>query len=211
MSQIIPNPNARQIRQALEQGLRGIAKTISAMSAAFEVFAQPLVSKFGIFGPATVSMSIKTPTPETAVFTAGTPVVQITNDALKTASFVTVGAASIVPDSGSYDLTIEAIIDAGEGGSFTTFETFDEELLLDVPFTITGASQTNPVTITTGAAHGYSNGDQVYIEGIVGMIALNRRIFTITNASGSVFDLVGEDGTGYPAWTSGGLVYKIIP
>src|SRR5882724_763255 len=44
---------------------------------------------------------------------------------------------------------------------------------------ITGATQVNPVVITS-AAHGLSNGDRVHIAGIVGMTQLNDRDFTVT-------------------------------
>jgi hypothetical protein len=82
--------------------------------------------------------------------------------------------------------------------------------LLGPSFTITGASQTNPVVITTLTAHGYSNGDNVYITNIVGMTPLNGRSFVIAGATTFTFQLFGEDGTGYPAYISGGIVRKLL-
>ncbi len=68
---------------------------------------------------------------------------------------------------------------------------------------ITGATQTNPVNITV-TAHGFSNGDEVFISGIVGMTELNNRRFTVDNVDTNTFDLQGEDGTGYTAYSSDG-------
>ena len=62
-------------------------------------------------------------------------------------------------------------------------------------------------TVTTAAAHGYSNGDTVYIHG-AGMTELNNRYFEIENVTGTTFDLVGEDSTGHTS-ASGGNVDKV--
>ena len=45
--------------------------------------------------------------------------------------------------------------------------------VLETAKTITGATQANPVVVTTSAAHGFSNGDEVFITGVVGMTELN--------------------------------------
>lgn len=122
MSQIVPSPNARQIRQALQQGLQGIAQNI-IFGASAAVFAQPLAAKFASF-LITNAIAIKAPaTTKTPAFTATTPVVQVTHDTTKSASFAAVGTAKAVAESGSFDLTLEATIHAGEAGSFTKFET----------------------------------------------------------------------------------------
>lgn len=71
---------------------------------------------------------------------------------------------------------------------------------------ITGATQANPVVITS-AAHGRNTGDLVYIDNIVGMTELNAREFTITVIDANTFSLNGEDGTGHSAWTSAGDWY----
>lgn len=68
---------------------------------------------------------------------------------------------------------------------------------------ITGATQTDPVVITA-TAHGYSDGDQVYISGVGGMTEINDLQFTITNVNVNDFELKGIDGTSYTAYTSGG-------
>lgn len=74
---------------------------------------------------------------------------------------------------------------------------------------ITNATQTNPVTITS-SGHGLANGDKVYISGVGGMTELNDRVFTITNTTSNTFDLQGEDGTGHTAYTSGGTWSKVM-
>lgn len=77
--------------------------------------------------------------------------------------------------------------------------------------TITGATAANPVVITTSAAHGFVDGDQVYISDVAGMTEINDLIFTIDNASGSTFDLQGINGTAYTPYTSGGTIRKVAP
>lgn len=73
--------------------------------------------------------------------------------------------------------------------------------------TITGATQANPVVITSNA-HGYSNGDTVYIEGVTGMTQLNKRWFTVRNVATNTFELEAVDGTSYTAYASGGTVAR---
>lgn len=71
------------------------------------------------------------------------------------------------------------------------------------PLTITGATQANPVVITS-AGHGLSNGYTVLIEDVVGMTEINDRTFTVANVTTDTFELSGEDGTGHTAYSSGG-------
>lgn len=68
---------------------------------------------------------------------------------------------------------------------------------------ISGATQANPVVITA-TAHGHSNGDEVFITGVGGMVEINDRLFTVANITANTFELQGVDGTGYSAYTSGG-------
>lgn len=70
--------------------------------------------------------------------------------------------------------------------------------------TITGATQANPCVITTSGAHGFSNGQLIYIYGVVGMTQLNGRLYTLANVTGTTFELSGVNSTGYTAYTSGG-------
>lgn len=72
--------------------------------------------------------------------------------------------------------------------------------------TITGATQADPVVIS--ATNSYNDGDQVYIDGVVGMTEINGKRFTVDNASGSNFELKGIDGTGYTAYSSAGTAAR---
>jgi len=71
---------------------------------------------------------------------------------------------------------------------------------------IIGATQANPVRITTGSPHGLLTGANVEIVDIVGMVELNDRFFDITVISPTELDLDGEDGTGHTAYVSDGDV-----
>lgn len=78
---------------------------------------------------------------------------------------------------------------------------------------ITAITQANPGVITS-AAHGYSNGDWVYIVGVGGMISLNGLTYIVANKTTNTFtltDLFGNaiNTTGLPAYTSGGTASRI--
>lgn len=69
--------------------------------------------------------------------------------------------------------------------------------------TITGATQADPVVITS-ASHGLADEDLVTITGVVGMTEINNRQFTVNVLTANTFELVGEDGTGHSAYSSAG-------
>lgn len=76
---------------------------------------------------------------------------------------------------------------------------------------ITGITQANPAVVTV-ASHGYSNGQDVWINSVGGMTEVNGRRFRIANVTTNTFELSGVDSTGYTAYTSGGTaasVYEI--
>lgn len=75
---------------------------------------------------------------------------------------------------------------------------------------ISGATQANPVVITTLTAHGFSNGDTVEIRDVVGMTELNWHTYTVANATTYTFELSGIDGAAYTAYTTGGIVKKVV-
>lgn len=70
--------------------------------------------------------------------------------------------------------------------------------------TITGATQANPCEITA-VGHGFSTGDLIYIDEVVGMTQLNVRLYTITSTGVDTFTLDGVDSTGYTAYSSAGV------
>ena len=70
---------------------------------------------------------------------------------------------------------------------------------------VTGITQANPGVVTTDITHGFSDGQVIQISGIIGMTALNGVNLTITKIDAHSFS-IGVDTSGYPAWTSGGVV-----
>ncbi len=106
------------------------------------------------------------------------------------------------------------------GFSFSTTQTYvlefanlrmrvikDGGYVLEAAVTITGITNGSP-GVVTAAAHGFSNGDHVWVEGVAGMTEVNRRRFTVANAAANSFELSGVDTTAYGAWTSGGTVAR---
>lgn len=78
---------------------------------------------------------------------------------------------------------------------------------------ITAVTQSNP-GIVTDTAHGYSDGDLIYVSGIYGMTQLNGRFFTVASATANTYtllDLFGDavDTSGYNLYTSGGTADRI--
>lgn len=78
---------------------------------------------------------------------------------------------------------------------------------------ITGVTQANPAVVTI-AGHGYSTGDEVYINSIIGMTQLNQRNFKITVLSANTFSLQYLDGsnvnsTSFTAYSSGGTAAEV--
>lgn len=81
---------------------------------------------------------------------------------------------------------------------------------------VSGATQANPVVITTSAAHGFKIGDSVSFASVGGMTELNGNTYQVTAVgSSTTFSLANRDGTysqkytnlngtGFTAYTSGG-------
>ena len=91
-----------------------------------------------------------------------------------------------------------------------------QQVLSGTTRTITAITQANPGTLTS-AAHGFSNGDEIFITGVGGMTQLNDRNYRAANVTANTFtlqDLFGVtiDTTGFTAFTAGGtadIVYQI--
>lgn len=86
--------------------------------------------------------------------------------------------------------------------------------LLETAKTITGATQTNPVVLATGTAHGWSANDDIEVGGIAGMTQLNGRRFRVTVVDSTHVSLkdqhgVAVDGTGYSAYSTGGTASRV--
>ncbi len=70
---------------------------------------------------------------------------------------------------------------------------------------ISAITQANPGQVTTTTNHGYSNGDSVLIESVVGMTEVNNTLFTATVVNPTAFT-IGVDTTTYTAYASAGVV-----
>jgi hypothetical protein len=72
---------------------------------------------------------------------------------------------------------------------------------------ITNITQANPAVVSSALS--VTTGQTVAITGVVGMVEVNDRIFTVNVLTPGVsFELVGEDSTGHTAYTSGGTVTR---
>ncbi len=71
---------------------------------------------------------------------------------------------------------------------------------ITAPRTITGATRANPVVITS-AAHGFVNGQRVYINGVSGMTQINNRSFIVAGRTANTFQLQGINGSTYSAFS----------
>ncbi|GAG93612.1 unnamed protein product, partial [marine sediment metagenome] len=67
---------------------------------------------------------------------------------------------------------------------------------------ITTASKEDPCKITS-TAHGYSTGNKIWIQDVVGMTEINDRHFIVTYVDVDSFT-IGENASGYPTEGSGG-------
>ncbi len=90
----------------------------------------------------------------------------------------------------------------------------DEGAIVESSKTITGASQADPVVITS-TSHGYSNGDEVYVSEIVGMTELNGKYYLVANKTTDTFELTDIDGndidsTGFSAYSTSDFPTKVI-
>jgi hypothetical protein len=89
----------------------------------------------------------------------------------------------------------------------------DNGQILESDVTISGATQANPVVITA-TGHGYSNGDEISITGVVGMTELNNKRYLVANKTTNTFEITNVDGTningtGFTAYTSGGVANRV--
>jgi hypothetical protein len=89
----------------------------------------------------------------------------------------------------------------------------DQGAVLEATKTISGATAANPVVITA-TSHGYSNGDEVYITGVVGMTELNGKYYLIKSRTTNTFELTDVDstninGSAYTAYASAGTAARV--
>lgn len=68
---------------------------------------------------------------------------------------------------------------------------------------ITAITKANPAQVTTDVAHGFNNGDKVYIAGVGGMTQVNSLYFTVTVVDPTNFT-IGVNSSAYTDFTTGG-------
>ena len=84
----------------------------------------------------------------------------------------------------------------------------DNGQIVEASKTISGLTAANPAVVTA-TSHGYSNGDHVWINSVVGMTEVNGRRFTVANQTTNTFELSGVDTSGYTAYSSAGTAEKV--
>jgi len=84
----------------------------------------------------------------------------------------------------------------------------DNGQITETAKTISAVTKANSAVVTSNS-HGYSNGDHVWIAGIVGMTRLNGRRFTVASSTTNTFALTGENSSNYDAYSSGGTASKV--
>lgn len=89
----------------------------------------------------------------------------------------------------------------------------DQGIVVESAKTITDVTQANPGVVTSGS-HGFSDGDEIFISGIVGMTELNGKFFLVANA-GATFTLQDLDGnnidtSGFTAYDSAGTAERVF-
>ena len=74
---------------------------------------------------------------------------------------------------------------------------------------ISAITKANPAVVTSNS-HGMSNGDRVFITGVVGMTEVNNREFTVAGAATNTFQLSGINSSAFTAYGSAGTTGEII-
>ena len=87
------------------------------------------------------------------------------------------------------------------------------QVLVSASKTITAITKASPGVLTS-SSHGYSNGDEIYVESIGGMTELNGRNYRVANVTANTFtlqDLFGNaiNTTSFTTYTSGGTATEI--
>lgn len=117
-------------------------------------------------------------------------------------------SAYLIPFQFSAD---DAIIIATTDSTFRFYR--DGAVILNANAAITGITQANP-GVVTAPAHGYSNGQEVFISGVWGMPQVNDRFFLVAGQTTNTFQLTDQfgnnvDTTTYGAYTANGTVASI--
>jgi hypothetical protein len=81
-------------------------------------------------------------------------------------------------------------------------------LLTQPKKSVSAVSTANPTVITSNG-HGYSDGDQVVFPSVGPFTALANKVFTVDGATANTFELLGQDGSGFPGFSGTVEVAKV--
>ena len=89
----------------------------------------------------------------------------------------------------------------------------DQGQILETGTAITAITKASPGVVTS-ASHGLSNGDRVYISGVIGMTEVNSRVYIVANKDTNTFELTDLYGsnvnsTNWTTYSSGGTVARL--
>jgi hypothetical protein len=90
----------------------------------------------------------------------------------------------------------------------------DQGSILNTGKTISGATRANPVVVTA-TSHGFVNGDEVFISGVVGMTELNGKYYKVAGKTTHTFQITDIDGTNingsaFTAYSSAGTAAEVF-
>ena len=85
----------------------------------------------------------------------------------------------------------------------------DRGQIVEATKSISALTKSNPAVVTA-TSHGYSNGDHVWINDVVGMTEVNGRRYTVANVTTHTFELSGVNSTNYTTYSSGGTAAKVF-
>lgn len=86
---------------------------------------------------------------------------------------------------------------------------FDGAPVTEATKNITAITKANPAVVTI-VGHGYTTGDDLFIDSVGGMTTLNGKTYRITVIDPDTFSLDGVNSTAYDTYTSGGTVARIL-
>lgn len=113
----------------------------------------------------------------------------------------------------SFNSSQNYVLQVGDG--YTRFIRNGGEVLESVSLaTISGATSSNPVTLTFSSGHPFNDGDDIFVSGMEGMVELNGRTMRVANATALTVDLKDSNnndvvGTLYSSYTAGGTAYRV--
>jgi len=77
----------------------------------------------------------------------------------------------------------------------------DVQTALATAKTLTAITKAAPPVVTS-TAHGYANGDYLYLD-VTGMFEVGQRVFRVANITTNTFELEGQDSTTFNTFVSG--------